>query len=71
MVRAGYRRLRVELEAAHEASTLPEMPSEVTKAALNDLLVRVRIAGTKLEHRPAAKTDFRCQGCAEIFQGFG
>lgn len=41
---AGYRRLRGELQAAHEASSLPELPSEETRAALNDLLVRVRLA---------------------------
>lgn len=37
-----YHRLRGELQAAHEASRLREMPGEETKAALNDLLVRVR-----------------------------
>jgi predicted nucleotidyltransferase len=42
--RAEYERLRGELQAAHEASRLPEVPSEETKAALNDLLVRVRLA---------------------------
>jgi uncharacterized protein len=38
-----YERLRVELQAAHEASSLPEMPSQETRDALNDLLVRVRL----------------------------
>jgi predicted nucleotidyltransferase len=38
-----YQRLRVELQAAHDASTLPELPSDETRAALNDLLVRVRL----------------------------
>jgi predicted nucleotidyltransferase len=37
-----YQRLRGELQAAHEASQLPELPSDETRAALNDLLVRVR-----------------------------
>ena len=37
-------RLRVELQAAHEASRLPELPSETTRAALNDMLIRVRLA---------------------------
>lgn len=37
-----YERLRAELQAAHDASTLREMPEEATRAALNDLLVRVR-----------------------------
>ena len=36
-----YQRLRGELEAAHQASRLPEGPT--TKAALNDLLVRLRL----------------------------
>jgi predicted nucleotidyltransferase len=39
-----YERLRGKLQAAHEASQLPELPSEETRAALNDLLVRVRLA---------------------------
>ncbi len=38
-----YERLRAELQAAHDASTLREMPAEATRAALNDLLVRVRL----------------------------
>ena len=38
-----YQRLRGELQSAHEASRLPELPGEVTRAALNDLLVRVRL----------------------------
>jgi hypothetical protein len=40
----GYQRLRVELQAAHDKSNLPELPSEKTRAALNNLLVRVRLA---------------------------
>ncbi|MBW4614182.1 MAG: nucleotidyltransferase domain-containing protein [Desmonostoc vinosum HA7617-LM4] len=36
-----YQRLRNQLQAAHEASTLPEAPS--AKAALHDLLLRLRI----------------------------
>src|SRR5690349_21641039 len=40
-----YQRLRGELQSAHDASTLPEAPSEETRAALNDLLVRVRTRG--------------------------
>ena len=43
-----YRRLRVELQAAHDASHLPELPSEQTRAALNDLLVRVRLSGHQI-----------------------
>ena len=42
---AEYQRLRVELQSAHEASRLPEVPGEVTRAALNDLLVRIRTRG--------------------------
>ena len=38
-----YERLRVELQAAHGASSLPELPSDATRQALNDLLVRVRL----------------------------
>jgi uncharacterized protein len=39
-----YQRLRAELQASHEASPLPELPSDATRAALNDLLVRIRLA---------------------------
>ena len=38
-----YQRLRCELQAAHDASTLPELPSDETRSALNELLVRVRL----------------------------
>ncbi len=38
-----YERLRVELQAAHDASTLPELPGDKTRDALNELLVRVRL----------------------------
>jgi predicted nucleotidyltransferase len=38
-----YRRLRTELQAAHDASSLPELPSDQTRRALNELLVRVRL----------------------------
>jgi predicted nucleotidyltransferase len=40
-----YQRLRAELQAAHDASPLPELPSDQTRAALNDLLIRVRMRG--------------------------
>ncbi len=40
---AEYERLRGELQAAHEVSQLPEALSEETKAALDDLLVRIRL----------------------------
>ena len=39
-----YERLRAELQAAHDASSLREVPDESARAALNDLLVRVRMA---------------------------
>ena len=38
-----YQRLRGQLQSAHDASPLPEAPSEEARAALNDLLVRVRL----------------------------
>jgi uncharacterized protein len=38
-----YQRLRAELQSAHDASKLPELPSDETRTALNDLLVRVRL----------------------------
>ncbi|HXI71432.1 MAG TPA: nucleotidyltransferase domain-containing protein [Verrucomicrobiae bacterium] len=46
-----YQRLRMELQAAHDASTLPELPSDGTRAALNDLLVRVRLRSSQSETR--------------------
>lgn len=39
-----YQRLRGALQAAHDASRLPELPDEKTQAALNNLLLRVRMA---------------------------
>jgi predicted nucleotidyltransferase len=38
-----YQRLRAELQSAHESSTLPESPSDETRNALNELLVRARL----------------------------
>ena len=38
-----YERLRGQLRAAHDGSRLPELPSEETRMALNDLLVRIRL----------------------------
>lgn len=46
-----YQSLRVELQASHDASTLPELPSDETRAALNDLLVRVRLQSSRGETR--------------------
>ena|SRR5438876_1081682 len=39
-----YQRLRGQLQAAHKSSRLPDLPSEETRAALNDLLIRIRLA---------------------------
>jgi hypothetical protein len=39
-----YERLRGTLPAAQETSPLPELPSDEARAALNDLLVRIRLA---------------------------
>ncbi len=41
-----YQRLRSELQVAHDASQLPELPSEEARVALNDLLLRVRLNGS-------------------------
>jgi predicted nucleotidyltransferase len=38
-----YQRLRAELQAAHETSRLPELPSDQTRQSLNELLVRLRL----------------------------
>jgi uncharacterized protein len=38
-----YERLRVELQAAHDASQLRELPGDETRKALNDLLVQIRL----------------------------
>jgi uncharacterized protein len=40
---AEYLRLRTELQSAHEASRLREVPSEDTRRQLNDLLIRLRL----------------------------
>jgi predicted nucleotidyltransferase len=45
-----YNRLRTVLQSAHDESQLPELPSDETRAALNDLLVRVRL-------KTAARTE--------------
>jgi len=43
-----YLRLRGVLQAAHDASQLPELPCEKARAALDDLLVRIRTKGIVL-----------------------
>lgn len=40
-----YERLRTQLQEAHDASSLPELPSDATRAALDALLIRTRLAG--------------------------
>jgi predicted nucleotidyltransferase len=40
-----YQKLRAELQSAFEASLLPELPSDETRRALNDLLIRLRLKG--------------------------
>jgi predicted nucleotidyltransferase len=40
-----YERLRGELQSAHDASRLPELPSDETRTMLNALLVRLRVKG--------------------------
>ena len=40
--RGEYERLRAELQATHDGSRLPELPGEVARGALNDLLIRIR-----------------------------
>jgi predicted nucleotidyltransferase len=42
---AQYEKLRAELQATFESSSLPELPSEETRRALNDLLIRIRMKG--------------------------
>jgi hypothetical protein len=44
-----YQRLRGELQAAQDASQLPELPDDKTRSALNDLLVRVRLKSSRIE----------------------
>jgi len=44
-----YQRLRGELQAAHQASRLPEAPNRQTRAALNDLLIRIRTEKSRRE----------------------
>ena len=39
----AYERLRVELQTAHDASTLRELPEASTRTALNDLLINTRL----------------------------
>jgi len=38
-----YHRLRAELQSAHDATQLPELPDDQTRAALNDLLIKLRL----------------------------
>jgi len=47
-----YQRLRRELQTAHEASSLPELPSEETRVALDELLVHVRLCSPREKALP-------------------
>ncbi|HLH53578.1 MAG TPA: nucleotidyltransferase domain-containing protein, partial [Verrucomicrobiae bacterium] len=38
-----YHKLRAHLQSAFESSSLPELPSDETRRALNDLLIRLRL----------------------------
>jgi hypothetical protein len=38
-----YERLHGELQAAHDASQLPELPGDDMRKALNEVLVRLRL----------------------------
>jgi hypothetical protein len=42
--KAECQRLCRELQSSQEASQSPELPSEETRTALNDLLIRIRLA---------------------------
>jgi predicted nucleotidyltransferase len=46
-----YERLRGDLQATHDASQLSELPSDETRAALNSLLVRIRLKASE-RNRP-------------------
>jgi predicted nucleotidyltransferase len=46
-----YQRLRSELQMAHDASQLPELTSGETRAALNELLIRVRLHSAGYNNR--------------------
>jgi predicted nucleotidyltransferase len=52
-----YQRLRTHLQAAHDASDLPEAPSEQTRVAVNDLLVRVRLASASVRRPPGLRVE--------------
>ena len=42
-----YQRLRAELQAAHDNSSLIEIPTDATRQQLNDLLIRLRLAAIR------------------------
>lgn len=46
-----YERLRAELQAAFETSELPEIPEDKTRAALNALLIKIRLHSTRQSGR--------------------
>ncbi len=50
-----YQKLRTELQNAFESSSLPELPGDQTRRALNDLLIRVRLKGKGSPASPSAR----------------
>lgn len=52
-----YQRLRGELQTTHESSRLPELPADKIRTALNDLLVRVRLANHANSAAPSGLGD--------------
>ncbi|MCI0746403.1 MAG: nucleotidyltransferase domain-containing protein [Verrucomicrobia subdivision 3 bacterium] len=52
-----YQRLRAELQAAHDASHLPEAANPESKAALNDLLIRIRLSSNTFRFDGAKRRD--------------
>jgi hypothetical protein len=50
-----YQRLRLELQTAHEASRLPELPGEQTRAALNDINSCLRVPCVPLRQKFCSK----------------
>jgi predicted nucleotidyltransferase len=50
-----YQRLRGDLKEAHDASQLPDLPSDETRNALNDLLVRIRLKTGQNEQKERSR----------------
>jgi predicted nucleotidyltransferase len=43
-----YQKLRAQLQTVHDATQLPELPSDETRRALNDLIVRIRLQSSPI-----------------------